>query len=99
MAPSTPPSPSPLDGLIPDDPLIAIAWTDCLRWALGDPDTLQTFRADKGNAWKPGVTPIERWIDEASGADREFVREFAAWFNANLWGDMLLDDVKGVCDA
>lgn len=75
------------DELAPADPLMAIAWRDCLLWAIGSDGILAAFRAETGNRWSPGLTPAERMIDGACGADARFAREFVAWFNANVWGE------------
>lgn len=91
-----PPTAHPLDGLVPSDFLMAIAWRDCLSWAIGHAETLAAFRAQTGNTWSPGRTPIDRMIDEACGADAKFLREFVEWFNVNVWGDM--DIVAGAGD-
>jgi hypothetical protein len=62
------------------------AWISCLRWAIGTPEIVATFRAETGQRWTPGRTPLEQMIDTASGADAAFLTAFAAWMNANLWG-------------
>lgn len=64
------------------------AWEGCLRWALGKDEILNAFRAETGNQWHPGRTPIDRMIDKATGVDREFMVAFVAWFNENVWGDV-----------
>lgn len=83
--------PSVLDGLVPSDPLMGIAWRDCMMWAIRSDEVLAAFRADTGNRWTPGGTPVERMIDGACGAEAAFAREFVEWFNANVWGDLDLD--------
>ncbi len=82
------PSKSIFVDLMPIEPLMAIAWVDGLRWALGDEEIAASFRKDTGIQWHPGRTPIDRMIDEAAGADREFLIAFAKWFNQNLWGEV-----------
>ena len=76
-----------LDDLAPRDPLMRLAWADCLRWAVSDPDVLAAFRAATGNQWTPGASPLDRMIDEASGAEAAFVRAFVVWHNETIWGD------------
>lgn len=78
----------PLDDLMPRNPLMAIAWADGLRWAIGDPQIVANYRADTGDNWQPGTTPIDRMIDDSSGAGLAFARSFAKWFNANIWGEV-----------
>lgn len=62
------------------------AWIGGLHWALGEPDVLASFRRETGNCWSSG-RGINKMIDEATGADAEFIKQFAAWFNENVWGD------------
>jgi hypothetical protein len=84
MAPSRNPETDPdRPELMPDDTptYMAPAWLGCIRWALGKSDILAAFRADTGNTWEPGRTPIDRMIDEATGADREFITAFVKWAN------------------
>jgi hypothetical protein len=78
------------DDLMPEDPLMAIAWADSLRFALGRDDILAAFRAETGIRWEPGKTGLDRLIDEATDADYRFIRAFAAWHNKNIWGEDFL---------
>jgi hypothetical protein len=64
-----------------------MAWIGGLRYAIEQDDMLAAFRHDTGNAWTPGPTALARMIDEACGADFAFFREFARWYNANVWGE------------
>lgn len=66
--------------------VMAAGWLGALRFALGREDILAAFRADTGNQWQPGQTPIDRMIDEATGAGADFFRAFLPWFNENVWG-------------
>jgi hypothetical protein len=68
------------------------AWIGCLHWALGDPKVLADFRAETGNQWTPGRTPIDRMIDQSTGADRQFIIEFVKWANVHVWGP--IEDVS-----
>ena len=52
---------------LPDDPILAQAWVDCLRWSIGEPESLAEFRADTGCDFTPRLTPIDRMTDEATG--------------------------------
>lgn len=63
------------------------AWLGCLSWALGNPEILAAFRAETGRKWTPGMTPLDRMIDESTGVDREFIEAFVVWVNENIWGD------------
>lgn len=76
--------------LMPDDtPSFMVgAWLSALHYAIGDAEALATFRALTGNKWTPGKSGLEQMIDDASGAQEAFVREFVEWFNANIWGPM-----------
>lgn len=62
------------------------AWVGALRYAIGAPEILDAFERDTGIHWRHGRTPIDRMIDEATGADRQFLAAFVTWFNANVWG-------------
>jgi hypothetical protein len=71
---------------LPDHPVMAMGWMGALHWAIGQTECLETFRADTGIAWTPGRTPIDRMIDDATGADHAFIEAFIPWFHANVWG-------------
>jgi hypothetical protein len=77
---------SALEPYMPRDTLLQIAWVDGLRWALGEPGIVAAFREKTGNRWQPAKTPLDRMVDAATGADLEFVKAFAAWFNEHIWG-------------
>lgn len=62
------------------------AWLGCIRYALGNPEIVAAFRHATGNKWEPGKTPLDRMIDEATGADRAWVEAFVRWVNVNVWG-------------
>ena len=62
------------------------AWLGCIDFAIGQPEIVAAFRRDTGNNWSPGKTGIDRMIDEATGADRRFIREFIRWANVHVWG-------------
>ncbi len=79
---------NPLDHLVPDDPLMAAAWASALRWGLNEPDILDAFREATGNTFEPGKTGLEQAIDSATGADAAFIKAFAEWFTAYVWGDL-----------
>jgi hypothetical protein len=66
---------------------MAQACVDCLRDTISDTAVLAAFHADTGSACTPGRMPIDRMIDEASGREREFVEQYLAWCNENVWGE------------
>lgn len=59
---------------------------DCVRWAVGEPEIVEQFRRDTGFNWRPGATPIDRAIDDATGVQMDFIQKFISWFNVNVWG-------------
>ena len=67
--------------------LNAIAWVDCLRWAINDPDVLAHFHRDTGMELRVGATPIDRMIDNATGYSDEAAKRFLDWFSENVWGE------------
>jgi hypothetical protein len=83
------------DEMIPSDPLMALAWRDCLMWAITNEPIMAAFRKETGNSWEPGMALIERMIDSATGVDAGFAKEFILWFNANVWGPLDLVAVPG----
>ena len=71
---------------LPDKPIMAQAWVDCLRWSIKEPEILAAFQAATGCDFTPSATAIERMIDQATGREREFVEQYVAWFDENVWG-------------
>ncbi len=45
---------------------------------------LAAFRAWYRCVSRPGLTPIDRMIDEATGRQRAFVDQYITWFNQNI---------------
>lgn len=91
MSPPTPTLPgesNPLDALMPTDPLLRAPWASCLRVTLAQPDAFAAFRRDTGCTWEPGRTPLERMIDDATGAGNDALVRFVTWFNATVWGPL-----------
>ncbi len=84
------PDPEPFNilDLLPDDTpdYMTDAWIACIVWAAGEDGIMDVFRADTGFAWIPGKTGIERMIDQATGADQQFVEAFVRWVNVKIWG-------------
>ena len=76
-----------LEPYLPIQAYLHPAWFGCLHWALGNAEMVAAFREDTGHAWTPGRTPLDRMVDEATGADKAFLEAFAAWMNANVWGE------------
>ena len=78
---------NPLAALRPTDPRMAAAWASAVSAASVTEPLMRQFRADTGCAWKPGRTGLDRMIDEATGADKDFVIQFVKWFNRVVWGE------------
>lgn len=75
----------------PDNPLMEMAWLDCLHWAIGHDEIRAGFEADTGARWPGPRTPLDRMIDEATGFkfdQEEYFRKFIVWFNENVWGEV-----------
>lgn len=68
----------------PDCPFFAIAWRDCLTWAIQDPDVLAEYTRDTGVVFNLAANPIDKMVDAATG--HEPAAHFIDWFNANIWG-------------
>lgn len=62
------------------------AWLGCVSWAIGKPEIVEAFRAETGNRWRPSPSPFDQMIDQATGADRDFIEAFIRWVNVNIWG-------------
>lgn len=84
--PQPEPAADPYDGLLPYDPLMAMAWVGGLLWAGKQPEIVAAFRRDTGCQWSPATNPMDAMIDQATGADADFARQFAAYWNENYWG-------------
>ena len=79
-----------LDALRPADTPAYMTddWLDCIYWAIGEPDIVAAFRENTGDLWVPGLTPLDRMIDEATGRDRAFAESFIRWANVAVWGPL-----------
>lgn len=77
-----------LEPYLPAQAYLHPAWLSCLSWAMTEPEILAAFRQDTGHAWAPGRTPLDRMVDEATGADKAFLEAFAAWMNVHVWGEV-----------
>ena len=62
------------------------AWISCLQWAISEPEIVAQFREETDNRWSPGRTVIDRMVDDAIGAEHNFILEFVKWANINIWG-------------
>lgn len=71
---------------LPQDPLMVQAWVDCLLWSVTNPDIVAAFRQQTDCHWTPATTGLERMIDQATGAEADFVRAYVAWFAQAVWG-------------
>ena len=73
----------------PDNPIMAGAWYSAVKWAAQEQDALDAF--EKATGIKPlfaaSRSPIERMVDEATGAGDASVTAFVDWFNENVWGE------------
>lgn len=72
---------------MPADPLEAIAWRDCVRFAIAEPGLLECFEQDTGVVVTSSCGVLNMLVDEATGANRHVVEAFLGWFNANVWGN------------
>ena len=64
------------------------AWLNCIEYSLGNDAIMAEYREQTGEQWTPGRTPLDRMIDEATGRDVQFLRDFITWFNVNVWGSL-----------
>lgn len=85
------PEPTPefsIRALVPSDTpeYMLSAWASCMTWALGHEEIMAAFRADTGNQWQPGRSPLDKMIDNATGAKEKFITDFVNWANINVWG-------------
>jgi hypothetical protein len=67
---------------------MADAWLSCLFWAIAKDEIMRDFREQTGNKFQFARTPLDQMIDDATGAQEQFVRSFTEWFNQNIWGDV-----------
>lgn len=79
-----------LDKYMPqgDEEFLRGAWIACLQWAIGEPKVIEAFRAETGHQWTPAKCPIDKMVDDATGATEAFIVAFVEWFNVNIWGDL-----------
>ena len=76
-----------IEAYMPTDPLMALAWRDCLRWAIGYEPILTKFLEDTGVKIAPLRTAMDRLACEATGEGEIVARQFIEWFNVNIWGE------------
>ena len=83
-----PPPPFRIEALMPTDTPACMLpmWLGALHFAVSNEDAWDAFIADTGHAWRPGRTPVDRLIDDATGATRASLAAFIAWFNVAIWG-------------
>jgi hypothetical protein len=74
--------------LSPSDDSMLSAWLGCLHWALGEQEVRGAFYKASGLRWEPPRSPIERMVDEATGADGEYLVAFAVFVNREIWGEV-----------
>ncbi len=71
----------------PDSPFHAIAWRDCLAWAIENPEIRTAFMAETRIAFPNSAqTPIDHMVDAATGRDEFVIQRFIEWFNRMIWG-------------
>jgi len=75
-----------IEDYMPPDPLMALAWRDCLRWAIGYEPILTAFVNDTGVKVAPLRTALDRMICQSTGEGEAIARQFVEWFNVNIWG-------------
>ena len=63
-------------------------WVAGLSAAVGNQEMLSAFSNETGFCWRPATCAIDQLIDEATGAEAEFFKRFAQWFNQNVWGEV-----------
>ena len=73
-------------GIAPTDPIMKGMWYGCISFGLGKTEIMDQFRKDTGNNYRVSSNPIDKAIDEATGVDKAFLKEFAVWMNKNYWG-------------
>lgn len=66
------------------DPLMELAFADCVRWAWGDKEMRAEFERSTGK--RLPTTDLESAIDEATGYDEELAGAFARWVIEDVWG-------------
>ena len=62
------------------------AWISCLSWALGEEEIRKAFEKDTGLKYSPARCMLDLMIDDATGWRENYVSQFVAWFNKNVWG-------------
>ena len=66
------------------DPLMEVAFADCVRWAWRDPQTRQAFEEETGMS--SAKDPMGAMIDEATGYDKAVAERFIRWVTEEMWG-------------
>lgn len=73
----------------PDNPIMAGAWISAVQWAAREPDALEAF--EKATGIKPvfaqSRSPLDKQIDQVTGAENASVEAFVDWFNEHVWGE------------
>ena len=79
-----------LDSLFPEGTprYMTPAWLSFIMFSLRDEQAIEAFRKESGNNWKPNGIPIEMMVDDATGADWNFLKGFVLWLNKWYWGRM-----------
>ena len=66
------------------DPLMEIAFADCVRWAWRNPETRQVFEQETGMS--SAKDPMGVLIDKATGYDKAVAHRFIRWVAEEMWG-------------
>lgn len=70
----------------PDSEFMIEAWISCLQWSLTEPSIFAAFKQDTGLDYHRPRTPMEAMVDQAVGAEKQFLTAYIKWFNVNVWG-------------
>ena len=83
------PSPTAQRIAYPENPIMAGAWVAAVQHAAGHPGMLAAFKEATGRPFLLAAprAPIERMVDEATGADVASINDFIDWFNLAVWGE------------
>ena len=65
--------------------VLDVAWVGFVSFMLREPDQVKRYRYETGDKWTPGTTAIDRMVDEATGRDIQFIKDFVAWVNPMFW--------------
>lgn len=64
------------------------AWASALAWAAGEASIVEAFTEQTGMKIAVARSPLDRMIDDATGANEAVARRFVEWFNETIWGEI-----------